>query len=174
MNRSEQKMREYELANAQALHWLSHVWRSNQFFVAVESVFLAGTVYQLLEWTAATRAFNPTTLAVFIIIILFNIVLCRIWNRTHRRNFEYLDSRFQFAIEIESDPDLSELFHLYTEGKKRLRGANHKRRSSRKYELFIPNLFLVAWLMLFVISLCIAVFDSTTTTNGPTTGSAVP
>ena len=155
MNRSDALVAQYQILSAHAVHWLSHVWHVNQFFVAVESLFLAGTAIKLAETLATSIRPAPQLYVLFIVLIAFNVILCYIWFRTHRRNFEYLEARFTLLKEFEANPDLAPFLEpIFQRAEERLRPTDtYRARSSRRFELFIPKLFILGWFALALVLL---------------------
>ena len=136
-------MQEYEQITAQIIHWDSLSWQTNQFFFAIEGVFLAG-IGRLLYGEFEKP--GSSDLAVVLLLLggaVFNSVLCVLWFRINRRNREFLNVRFARAREIESQPDIA--VRLYTRECEELTKPKYRRHGTSGQEKHIPTVFLAAW-----------------------------
>jgi len=83
-------------------------------------------------------------------IMLFNIFLCYVWFRTNRSNREYLKVRFERALQIEDDPDMSNVIQLYHLQQLILKDSRYAKHSSSWWETQLPSAFMIAWFAIVI------------------------
>ena len=137
-------LREYENVVKQIIHWDTHFWTKSQFFLVIESAFVAATLQVFREQvTAQAKLPLLVFLSLFLVAGFFNIFLCYVWFRTNRRNREFLRLRFERAREIESELGTLQTF---TNDVKKL----PKGHGSATWEIHLPTGFIVVWVLLMI------------------------
>jgi hypothetical protein len=136
-------LKEYESLVSQMIHWDSHFWVKSQFFLVIESAFVAVILQAFKEQVTAQSKLSTPLLFLFLFAGLFNIYLCYVWFRTNRRNREYLRLRFERARQIESELGVLQTF---TDDSKKL----PKGHGSAAWETHLPTGFIVAWVVLLI------------------------
>jgi hypothetical protein len=135
-------LKEYESLVAQLIHWDSHFWSKSQFFMVIQSAFIAVVLQAFKELVASSsNKPSPTLLYLFLFIGLFNVYLCYVWFRTNRRNREYLRQRSERAVQIESELGV---LRTFTDGKEKL----PKGHGSANWETHLPTGFIIVWVVL--------------------------
>jgi hypothetical protein len=155
VERDELLMREYETITDQIIHWDTFFWHKSQFFLAIESVLLGLIADRLSTELVDNKPMQFGLFFMFVVVTLFNFYLCYVWFRTNRRNREYLEVRFDRALQIENDPVMKDVLQLYRLEKTRLESPEYAKHSSSKWEIKLPCAFILAW----VIFLLTAAFD---------------
>jgi hypothetical protein len=137
-------LKEYESLVTQFVHWDSLFWSKSQFFLLIQSAFIAIFLQAFKEnVTPSQTNFPPRLLCLFLLIALFNIYLCCVWFITNRRNREYLQQRAERAIQIESD---LKVLRTFTDGRNLPKG--HR---SSNLETHLPTAFIIAWVVLMAL-----------------------
>jgi hypothetical protein len=94
----EMLMKEYQCVVEQIIHWDSHFWRKSQFFLVIQSAFIAGVLQNLKDWVVRPAPMPFLMFLLFAQLTIFNIYLCYVWFRTNRRNREYPRQLSQLGI----------------------------------------------------------------------------
>ena len=145
MQKQEILIREYETITDQIIHWDKFFWQKSQFFLAIESVLLAGVSLRLSVEFSRAEPISDHDFVLFIVLFIFNLYLCYTWFRTSRSNREYLRVRFARALQIEQDPAMKGILKLYTYQDEMLNQPQYKKHGSNRWELHIPTIFALAW-----------------------------
>ncbi len=137
-------LKEYESLVTQLIHWDSLFWTKSQFFLVIESAFIAVVLQAFKEQvTTASNKLPPALLCLFLVAGLFNIYLCYVWFRTNRRNREYIRQRIERALQIESELGV---LHTFTDAKQKL----PKGHGSANWETHLPTGFIIIWVVLLL------------------------
>ncbi len=135
---------EYESVVTQLNHWDSLFWTKSQFFLVIESAFIAVILQGFKEQVTSASGKVPLELLfLFFGADLFNIYLCYVWFRTNRRNREYIRQRIARACEIESELGVLQTF---TDAKQKVPNDH----GSADWETHLPTVFIIVWVVLLV------------------------
>ena len=148
VDRIEQWIKEYEQLTAQIIHWDSLSLRKDQFFLAVEGLFIIAAG-QLLRPHLADLCPLPTHVIILITVMaIFNCFLCWVWFKTVRRNREWLDVRLKRAEEIENKNDI-EFRILRRQDSEFKEYGGHE---AHKLVLKVPIAFALLWILLLFVA----------------------
>ncbi|MGO9207359.1 MAG: hypothetical protein ACLQBX_14465 [Candidatus Limnocylindrales bacterium] len=145
------RMHEYDVISAQIIHWDQHLWRQAQFFVAVESAFVAVVGKELIDRADSGGNLPPLVALVLSLGSALNLFLCYVWFRVGRRNLEYSGVRYARAKALEAETELSGTLNLYHLESETLREPHNLRHGSRSWVKHIPSVFILAWLGVLVV-----------------------
>jgi hypothetical protein len=143
----EMLLREYQSLIPQITHWDSHFWTKSQFFMVIESAFLAIILQGIKNQITPQNKPSSLLFYIFFFIGAFNIYLCYVWFRTNRRNREYLILRFERAIQIEAE--LGGMLRTFTTDLEKL----PKGHGSATWEIHLATGFIIVWLTLMVAAI---------------------
>ncbi len=146
-------MAEYATITRQIIHWDTFFWTKSRFFLAVEGIAILATVDRLSPRLVLE---DPLELVLFwflLGIVLLNWFLSYFWFLTGRRNRDFLNFRFERAIQIEKHRLLQveengvrkPLVRLYHHQETRLNSPELKGKFSHYWEISIPFVFAIAW-----------------------------
>jgi len=153
-------IKDYDSIVRQIIHWDSHFWHKNQFFLAIQSAFMVVVLkvikekilnvpeISLKEISLKEILLKLDLLFLFTVVTFFNIYLCWVWFKTNRRNREYLELRMRRAREIEADSRLQGLLRTFRKDKRILHRNPFKKHGSAGWENHIPCGFIALWLVL--------------------------
>jgi hypothetical protein len=141
-------LREYEIVARQIEHWDNLFWRTSQFFLAQQSVLLAAVGGWVSGQFAEDATNLPSSWVVLAAAVISNIWLNYVWFRANRRNREYLEVRFARAQQIEDDPAMRGVLAGYRLQTATLRDPKHAKHSNSQFEIHLPTVFMLAWVML--------------------------
>lgn len=151
MDRDEVLLREYETITGQITHWDTHTWRKSQFFLAIETFWLAIIVNQIIKVITDDKSLIDAKMFLIIIgVVIFNIFICYVWFRTSRRNDTYLDVRFMRARDIEKKLGMKDALHLYRDQYQKLAKLEIIKQRSRPWEVHLSSAFVVAWFLILI------------------------
>ncbi|MBM9578182.1 hypothetical protein JWG45_13575 [Leptospira sp. 201903070] len=142
------RLAEYDQVIKQIIHWDSHFWAKNQFFLAVETAFLLGAIKGIFDILNQKQEIDLIIFLSGMCVILLNLYLCYVWRLTSIRNRFYLTARIERAKTLE---EAIGSFKTFSDGKYK----SIKKRSVSSFENFIPNSFGIVWVVIFIILLYI-------------------
>jgi hypothetical protein len=144
-------MHEYDAISSQIIHWDQHLWTQSQFFVAIESIFVALIGKQLIDGAVAGASLPVLVTIVLTVGTLLNIYLCYVWFRVGRRNLEYSGVRYARAKDLEAAPDVVGVLALYRLETATLTKRSMAKHGSRRWVMHIPSAFILTWLAVLAV-----------------------
>lgn len=136
---------EYKIISNQIIHWDKQYWIKNNFFLAIESLFLTGFSVILLK---GKINIDLSLFSLLIFQIIFNILICLIWRSSCLRTKDFIKVRFERAKKIEKK--LGKI-RLYRNHDNEIYLPKHN--ASGQKESLLPLLFILLWVIFSVISL---------------------
>ncbi|MBA2594496.1 MAG: hypothetical protein H0U97_20550 [Gammaproteobacteria bacterium] len=146
-------MSEYRDITLQIIHWDTFFWTKSGFFLGFEGIALGATMSQLLRVVASKIAMTVLLFGFLLGMVTLNLFLRYIWFLTGRRNRDFLGFRFEWGKQIEEHPLLRGIVELYHHQDTRLRSPKLQGKFSHYWEINIPFLFALTWLLLLIAGL---------------------